>query len=125
MTTSVSLMGQCVLLMRVLSVKHVCMKSHKVVHFTTCSCPVVLQQLGHTSVSSTRKLANGSVMCRGVSASNCLHTHTLTHTHTHTHTHIHTGKWNNLFTAVLSVTNQSNEGVAAREVYGEHLSKGM
>eukprot|EP00731_Ephydatia_muelleri_P002506 Em0001g2506a len=57
----------------------------------THGCPVVLQQLGHTSVSSTRKLANG--------------------------------KWNNLFTAVLSVTNQSNEGVAAREVYGEHLSK--
>eukprot|EP00731_Ephydatia_muelleri_P002486 Em0001g2486a len=54
----------------------------------TNGCPVVLQQLGHTSVSSTRKLANGSVMCR-----------------------------------VLSVTNQSNEGVAAREVYGEHLSK--
>eukprot|EP00731_Ephydatia_muelleri_P002516 Em0001g2516a len=31
----------------------------------THGCPVVLQQLGHTSVSSTRKLANGSVMCRG------------------------------------------------------------
>ena len=72
-------------------------------------CSLKLQQHGGTEVCSTSKLANGTDMDDSICAYKiCLCT----------------GKWNNLFTATLKVTNTAGKNVAVTDVYGKYLNNG-